>query len=221
MSALKNRPILIVTHTAIAQDLSSLDAFKGYMTLALDGAADQLRQYGHIPDVIIGDLDSIRDVSYWQKKTTLIPDLDPNLTDLQKALVYCIGQRCLSISILTDLSDRLDHSFSQICNLKRFYHSSIPIYLTNGIQTMQFVKSATFSYQGELGSNCGFFGFPQALLSTQGLYYDVKEYHLTMGEIESTSNSLKEPEAIIRIQGEALLTYASSIEVTRVELLSH
>lgn len=56
--------------------------------IAVDGGANNLPT-GLIPELIIGDLDSVVDEDHWRSKTKVIEVADQDSTDLEKALSYC------------------------------------------------------------------------------------------------------------------------------------
>src|SRR5689334_14042058 len=114
-----------------------LEAVKDRTIIALDGAADKLAALGLNPQLILGDFDSIspQAASYWGLKKTfselsadtepyrgnqgvlIVPALNQNLTDLDKALHYCDQQNAKSIIILCATGARLDHHESLILSL--------------------------------------------------------------------------------------------------------
>ncbi|MCD4817312.1 MAG: thiamine diphosphokinase [Candidatus Cloacimonetes bacterium] len=89
--------------------------------IAADGGANSCSSLHLIPDIIIGDLDSISD----EAKTNFsqIPILyikNQNETDLQKALEYALNKKPDKIYIFACLGKREDHSLINLLILNNF-----------------------------------------------------------------------------------------------------
>ena len=76
--------------------------------IAVDGSANKLIDLGIIPDVIIGDFDSLQAKRI--KNVKLIETPDQNKTDFRKTLDWCIEKNILSISIF-GISGKSDDHF--------------------------------------------------------------------------------------------------------------
>jgi thiamine pyrophosphokinase len=90
------------------------NSFSNYFFLSVDGATNSLIKTELIPDLILGDMDSInaktlkkfnsvKKIKYLKKK---------NKTDLELALDYC--KKFKEIILIIEYSDRLDHFLSAI-----------------------------------------------------------------------------------------------------------
>ena len=86
--------------------------------IAVDGSANKLIDLGIIPDVIIGDFDSLQTKRI--KNVKLIETPDQNKTDFRKTLDWCIEKNILNISIfgITGKSD--DHFLANYYTLCDF-----------------------------------------------------------------------------------------------------
>ena len=76
--------------------------------IAVDGSANKLIDLGIIPDVIIGDFDSLQAIKI--KNVKLIETPDQNKTDFRKTLDWCIEKNILNISIF-GISGKSDDHF--------------------------------------------------------------------------------------------------------------
>lgn len=76
--------------------------------VAVDGSANKLIDLGIIPDVIIGDFDSLQAKRI--KNVKLIETPDQNKTDFRKTLDWCIEKNILNISIF-GISGKSDDHF--------------------------------------------------------------------------------------------------------------
>ena len=166
--------------------------------VALDGAADQLRERGMNPDIIIGDLDSIDDLAYYRqsyqpicwdpvnfkalsslilsKKKLLIQATDQNNTDLQKAIQFCdqMSIKPEAIHIVCALGGRIDHEQSNQRDLRTFYQPHRPIFLHTEYQSLFFTSAIkNLQIKGLHQDYCGIFGSPWAKMNVHyGLVYD-------------------------------------------------
>ena len=82
---------------------------RGKTVIAADGGANQARNYGIEPDIIIGDFDSIADNDSFDVQKVLIKD--QSTTDLQKLLKVVSAPSVLGFGFL---GARLDHSLASL-----------------------------------------------------------------------------------------------------------
>ena len=133
MNKLKNPLIIIAngefpTHSIPLQILD-----KATSILACDGAANTLIEKGCIPDIIIGDLDSLSDKNREEYKNRIILKDDQSQNDLRKAINYAIDNNINAISILGASGKREDHMIGNIFSLLDYKHINIKIYTDTGI----------------------------------------------------------------------------------------
>jgi thiamine pyrophosphokinase len=200
--------------------------------IALDGAAQKLQALDLKPHVILGDFDSLDRATqkFWgitknfaeldnQAKPYLgnddvmiVPSLDQSLTDLVKAIRYCNTNHVSEISIICALGGRLDHEEVNKRALRLEYNPSRPITLYSATQLLRFIRNETVHIAGKVGEKIGIFGFPNARFSSKGLQYDSTNTLLDFG-YDSACNALKQPEASITIDGDALLILPSPYRI--------
>lgn len=213
-----------------------LEAAQDKTIIALDGAANRLRQRQILPHCILGDLDAIGEAgrTYWGIKqlfselnenaepytgnhnVTIIPILDQNRTDLIKAIHYCNAQGATSIEIVCAVGGRIDQHEGVIRALRREYNAERIIQIHTEQQTLRFAKDETIEFQGEIGDKCGVLAYPAASFTSQGLYYDVENYQMKFGFNDSTCNFLRLNKASVTVQGEALLVMPAILKAQRV-----
>ena len=86
--------------------------------IAVDGSANKLFDLEIIPDVIIGDLDSLQNIK--NKNTELVKTPDQNKTDFRKTLEWCIEKNILNISIFGISGESEDHFLGNYYTLSDF-----------------------------------------------------------------------------------------------------
>jgi thiamine pyrophosphokinase len=86
--------------------------------IAVDGSANKLFDLEIIPDVIIGDLDSLQNIS--NKNIELVKTPNQNKTDFRKTLEWCIEKNILNISIFGISGESEDHFLGNYYTLSDF-----------------------------------------------------------------------------------------------------
>ena len=86
--------------------------------IAVDGSANKLFDLEIIPDVIIGDLDSLQNIN--NKNIELVETPDQNKTDFRKTLEWCIEKNILNISIFGISGESEDHFLGNYYTLSDF-----------------------------------------------------------------------------------------------------
>ena len=86
--------------------------------IAVDGSANKLFDLEIIPDVIIGDLDSLQNIK--NKDIELVETPDQNKTDFRKTLEWCIEKNILNISIYGISGESEDHFLGNYYTLSDF-----------------------------------------------------------------------------------------------------
>ena len=86
--------------------------------ISVDGSANKLIDLGIIPDVIIGDFDSLQAKRI--KNVKLIETPDQNKTDFRKTLDWCIEKNILNISIFGISGKSDDHFLGNYYTLNDF-----------------------------------------------------------------------------------------------------
>lgn len=178
---------------------------KGFKPLiAADGGANSTFTMKIDPDIIIGDLDSIKPevLSFYKNKRQIkiIHYKRQNDTDVEKCLKYAIKHKFSKVVLLGATGDRLDHSF---CNLGILikYFNKIEISLIHE-------KSILKAFTGDVlfntipGETISLYGFDeQTKIKSKGLKYPLRNIPLPFGKKESTSNEAKADKVSLKIQG--------------------
>jgi thiamine pyrophosphokinase len=223
MNRIKNY-LIVANGNFLAKEIIH-EIAKNKIIIALDEAADKLFQFDIIPHILLGDFDSdnqehlqhwgirytLKELEENQKpyqghhNVTIVPRKNQNYTDLIKAIHYCDEESANSITIICATGGRLDHHEAALRSLRTEYKKEREIVLHTDSQTLRFIKDDSFIIKGEIKDSCAILAFPHAILTTQGLTYDVKDYELNFGYSESIGNSLRLKEAHVSVTGEALL----------------
>jgi len=137
---------------------------------------------------------------------TFVRAVSQNYTDLEKAIQFCASRGAKSIVIVNALGgERTDHSLTNFSILKRYHGKLYKIQLVTKMEIIEFLKNETIHFSGSRGAKFGLFGFPKARASSKGLLWEMKDYPLELGVMESACNVLKDSNITITVKGEALM----------------
>ncbi len=166
---------------------------KGYNKLiCADGGANSTLKMKLVPDVIIGDLDSISSdaINEFKSSSKIIRLKRQNDTDVEKCLKYAISHKYAEALLVGVTGNRLDHTFCNLGIVLKFFH----ILKISLIAEDSFLKV----YRGNVelktfpGETISLYGIsPKTKITAEGLKYELKNIALPFGVRESTSNISK------------------------------
>ena len=185
------------------------DALKTAPTLvAADGGADHALAHGHIPEVAIGDLDSISaEARERVGASNIIEAIDQNKTDFEKSVALIDAPLILGVGFF---GGRLDHSLAALSALVQIGEK--PVILV-GAQDVVFSAPSELSLEIEVGSRFSVFPLAEMRAKSQGLEWPLDPHLLSpLGRI-GTSNRVSGPVHIIFDRpGAVLLTPRAGLE---------
>ncbi|HVT62417.1 MAG TPA: thiamine pyrophosphokinase [Legionellaceae bacterium] len=205
------------------------EAIQNKVIIALDGAADKLLAIHILPNIILGDFDSIhpQTQSYWgitqtfkqmsekaqpymgHHQVLIVPAKDQSHTDLVKAIHYCDQQHASDISIICATGGREDHHEASKLALQSEYRVDRPIILHGEQQTLRWAENETVAFYGDIGDHCGFVAQGTGVGFSEGLIYAC--HHTPI----SLCNRLSHTKAQLTIQGAALLILPPQLTAQR------
>ena len=162
----------------------------GNFIICADGGANKIKKLGIKPNVILGDLDSIRTdtLNYFRKTgTEIIKIEEQETTDFEKSINYCLENKLDNCIIFGATSTRPDHTINNFSIMKRYYKKINLRIIDDNFEITFLNKSTIFNYK--VNRLISFLGFPEANgITTTGLKYPLKNIALPFGQKESTSN---------------------------------
>ena len=143
--------------------------------IAVDGSANKLFDLEIIPDVIIGDLDSLQNIN--NKNIELVKTPNQNKTDFRKTLEWCIEKNILNISIFGISGESDDHflgnyytlsDFGEKISWKAFTDFSVisPCVGNKKFESFKGQKVSLFCMKGS------------STVNSENLEYPLQSYHL-------------------------------------------
>lgn len=143
---------------------------RGDTIICADSGARHAKAMNIVPDIIIGDFDSIATdlLDFYADQCSVIHDDDQNKTDLMKALAQT--SHASPVEIFGAIGQRADHDFSTYLILKDLDKSN-HITLKSKGEERRVIKSS-MSFRGDIGDKIGVFPLnPIKNLVFEGLKY--------------------------------------------------
>ncbi len=181
--------------------------------VAADGGTMKALSYGIVPDVVIGDLDSIPpDV---RKKLggriRFIHQPSQELNDLEKALIYCRQENAGCVIVLGFTGERIDHTMNNFSILAR-YDETMNLEMVDRFARMFFVRDR-FEYKGKKGQTVSLIPLGRVDgVTTKGLRYPLRDEPLHFGVREGASNECTEGPFGITIGNGVLLVFVNEMD---------
>ncbi|MFH0943458.1 MAG: thiamine diphosphokinase [Candidatus Beckwithbacteria bacterium] len=174
---------------------------KSDLIVGVDGGTKQILNLKLVPDLIIGDLDSLKVLP---KDVPLIRfPKDKDKTDSELAIEFLIKQGYQQVVIGGFLGKRLDHFVSNILNLAK---SKIQVQIIEGRQIIYFVKNS-LTIKGEKGDLVSL--IPLLVdcsgVITTGLKWPLKQEILKIGSSLGISNEMTGTKATIKLKSGLLM----------------
>ena len=143
--------------------------------IAVDGSANKLFDLEIIPNVIIGDLDSLQNIK--NKDIELVETPDQNKTDFRKTLEWCIEKNILNISIFGISGESEDHFLGNYYTLSDFGEKISWKAFTDFSVISPCVGNKKFdSFKGQKVSLFCMKG--SSTVNSENLEYSLQSYHL-------------------------------------------
>lgn len=184
------------------------------LLIAADGGTRYLAKMGRMPDVVIGDMDSIQDEQQSRLKVAgiemLVFSSDKDQSDLELALLHAKERGADEIHVLAGLGRRWDHSLVNLLLAALPELAQVEVNFWHGVQRLVLIKDHLELSQvaGTRLSLIPVGGDAQGV-STQGLSYALEDEDLLFGSSRGVSNEFAEQKASINVKKGMLLAVIS------------
>ena len=179
--------------------------------ICTDGAANPLAQTKIIPNLIIGDLDSIDETTkdFFVKKTKIIRKESQYATDLEKALSFCIESNFESVLIAGLKGGRIDHTLTNFAILAKYSEKLKINYIDDqGYGLLCSKNEPSLGIQTTIGTTISLIPLMNTDgIKTAGLLYPLNDETLAPGIREGLSNQATSNNIKIEISTGCLLIY--------------
>lgn len=166
-----------------------------------DGGANEYIAKGHLPDVIIGDGDSLSEENRMKHASLIRHNPDQETNDQTKAVQFLLEQGKRRIAIVGATGKREDHTIGNISLLMEYMRMGVDVrsYTDYGV----FIPcKGTCSFPCYEGQQISIFNFTAKGLQSKGLAYPIYDFTSWW---QGTLNRCTGTSFIIEAEGEYLL----------------
>lgn len=168
--------------------------------IAADGAANSLHLLGIDPELIIGDLDSVRPLIRDQNKILHIPE--QSTCDYQKSLHYLKENNLLPAIVVGINGGYLDHILN---NINIFLETDSILYAPP-LMGLVLKNKSEHEFTLPLNTKISLMGIPSAVISSTGLKWELNKSSLSFPGTNSCFNRTKNETINIKSEkGSALI----------------
>lgn len=187
---------------------------KDSFIICADGGAKQVIEYGFLPNIVVGDMDSI-DAEMLKliklKKIQLLTfPTKKDKTDFELAVDFALYLKPQTIQIFGLLGDRIDHFVGNILLLKKICleHKTVQLIAYEGNKTIYFIHN-TLTITGKVGDQVSVVPLTNIFnMTLDGFEYPLKNTYIQEGTTRTISNTLKRNKGTITFQkGIAMVMY--------------
>ncbi len=182
----------------------------GDTLIAADGGTRHVLVLGLVPDVVVGDLDSIPDEDRINLAGAGVQFIqhaeEKDQTDLELAIQFAIDQGLHSILIVAGLGGRLDQTLGNIGLLSRRDLSGLSVRMDDGRVEVFFVDRRA-EIEGQVGDTVSLipWGMPAEGVTTAGLKYRLDNESLFPERARGMSNVMTTATAVVSLKAGLLL----------------
>jgi len=151
--------------------------------IAADGGANRLKRLGLIPEIVVGDMDSIKDKEFFEKHSRLIEIKEQNSTDLEKCLRTISAPLYLALGFI---GTRFDHSLEILHVLQSNPDKNIIFFSQRDVI---FLIAKKWKSKFPLGTRLSFYPLKKTKISSsKGLKWPLDGLTMEQGKLIGTSN---------------------------------
>ena len=162
---------------------------KARRLVCCDGAANKAIAEGFVPDIIVGDLDSLAPEIEKRFSGKIVRIAEQTTNDLAKAFNYCLSREWDNIVILGASGEREDHLLGNISLLVDFAQQAKSVRMVTDYGYF-FAATRSGTFLASQGSQISIFSLnPQQEITSQGLKYPLDRLQLPkwhMGTLNET-----------------------------------
>ena len=145
------------------------------MVVCCDGAADDFIGHGGVPDVIIGDMDSLSEANRLRYADIIVCNPDQETNDQTKAIEYLLSNGIKRIAIVGATGKREDHTLGNIALLAE--------YMAMGAEVVSYSDYGVFipchgpqTHSCTPGAQISIFNINATNLTSEGLHYPIYDF---------------------------------------------
>jgi len=181
--------------------------------VAVDGGCRFFVAAGMVPDVIIGDLDSVRSIprAFREKSEVVVHSPHKDKTDLHLALEYVMGERPHMIDIVSPAVGEVDHflgnvMLAELVDRKASSSRRPQMRIVGPDYEILWVHDERREFRGCAGDRLSVVPMSAHIkLTCSGVEYPARRLRITRGDSRSLRNRISASRASVKVEGKALV----------------
>ena len=197
------------------EEYKKLIGGKDVLLVAADGGALLLESIGFLPDVIIGDFDSLTEAQYqrYEKMGAKIIKypVEKDETDGELALQYCKGRSLDNIIILGFAGGRLDQQLANIFLLEYAFRNGMTAFIREPGLEIGIIEKEKIFFQ-KIGARFSLIPLDEKVsgVTIRGCKYSLETESLLRYKTRGISNIIEQEKAVITVEKGLLLYVLNS-----------
>ena len=196
-------------------DINDLDHLKETIldhdyVICVDGAARYLHQIRQMPDLMVGDMDSVHEADLAWIESSKIPvnryKTKKDYTDTEIAIDAALEKKAKVITIAGALGSRVDHSLSNLFLLKKIADAGVEgMIIDSDYEVLYLWKNRQMNWkQGEVVSFVPI-SETETTVTLEGFEYPLREKILSQGTSLCISNVVEKDYPFVKVKNGCLL----------------
>jgi thiamine pyrophosphokinase len=197
--------LIVVGGDRVPEELLRHAALKAEVVIAADRGAWYCLQAGIIPDLVVGDMDSIPEEALEElqagKVTILTFSPYKDKTDTQIALEVALKRGAREIEILSGIGSRFDHSLANVHLLHLALKAGLRARIVSERQII-FLIEGECTLTNEEGTTISFLplGMMASGITLKGFAYELDDATMEIGLPWGVSNVITDQHALVRVR---------------------
>ena len=180
---------------------------KAQRLVCCDGAANKAIAAGFVPDVIVGDLDSLSPEIEKQFSEKIVRISEQITNDLAKTFNYCLSKGWKDVVILGASGEREDHLLGNISLLADFATQAKTIRMVTDYGYF-FPATRSGTFRAPKGSQVSIFSLnPQQEITSQGLKYPLDRLRLPRWHMGTLNEALSDEFSLVFASESPIIIY--------------
>lgn len=167
----------------------------GDFVICADSGYDRAKKYDIVPDLVLGDMDSVEATDY--PDDSIIYPVRKDFTDSELAVMYAREKGCGEILLFGMIGTRMDHTLANITLLPRLENAVI----INANNEIRFIRKS-ITLRGKRGDTISIIPYPGDIsgVTTCGLDYPLTGGEIKAGTTLGVSNVMTADECTVTIE---------------------
>lgn len=182
-----------------------IDALGVDYVIAADGGYDTARKNGICVNLLVGDMDSVKDETPMSDETLWL-NADKDFTDTEAAIEQALKLGYKKIDVYGATGTRMDHTLANIFLLKKFVGRGADIRIIDEHNEISAIKNECVIC-GKKGQTVSFLPADSVVsgITLSGFKYPLADKDIEIGTTLTVSNVVSEEEATVKIKKGTLI----------------